>query len=83
MTQQQAEPALASVRRFAQWVPACEQGRHLVHPGMTCDQADRQIEADEAYLARVNRTLDRLLGPRTPIAAVPEALRGPRWTPAP
>lgn len=59
-----------NVQRIATWVPACDSGQHIHHPGLTCEQADAQIVADEAAWKRHLRT---------PMADVPAALRGPNW----
>lgn len=29
--------------------PGCDTGRHIHHPGLTCEQADAQIAAERAY----------------------------------
>ncbi|MEU1373011.1 hypothetical protein ABZ442_05015 [Streptomyces triculaminicus] len=62
-----------SVKKIAVMVPGCETGRHTVHPGLTCDQADEQIAADQAFL-------DRCLSAATAMRGVPAALRGPAWS---
>ena len=58
--------------------PVCDSRRHTEHDGLTCEEADTLIAADQAALdASINRAL-RLLE-RTDMADLPPALRGPRW----
>lgn len=59
-----------TAKKLIAWVPGCDNGQHLHHPGLTCDEADQQITADQVWLART-------IG--TPMADVPPALRGPNW----
>lgn len=67
------------VKKLTALVHGCESGQHLDHPGLTCEQADKQIAHEEAFWrsawgARYTAVL-------TPMKDVPAALRGPNWRP--
>jgi hypothetical protein len=68
-------------RKLTALVPACDTGRHIHHPGITCAQMDEEIEwMDEYFAAELSKTLGRKI---TPMSEVPPALRGPNWKATP
>ncbi|MFI2426533.1 hypothetical protein ACH5A7_20960 [Streptomyces sp. NPDC018955] len=69
-------PEELTVRKLIQYVPACDTGRHVIHPMETCDEY-------EAYCATVRAWWVNSVEPiftRTPMTEVPPSLRGPNWT---
>lgn len=60
------------VREIPTWHPVCPEGRHVNHPGYTCDDADNLAAAGRAFLDSAARALAE-------IADIPAALRGPNW----
>lgn len=65
-------------KKLTTWVPGCETGQHIHHPGLTCQEADTQIAHEEAFWKEHwSRLYAATL--RTPMCDVPPALRGPNW----
>lgn len=62
-----------TVRYVGSWWPTCPEQRHLVHPDITCEEADQVIEHNRSLINAIGRHLDVLLG------TTPPALRGPNW----
>lgn len=63
------------IRHIAPWRPACPEGRHVDHPGYTCDDAENLAAAGQKLMADVVQALDAL------DSDTPAALRGPNWRP--
>ncbi|MFE0800100.1 hypothetical protein [Streptomyces sp. NPDC058812] len=73
MTESDARP----VRKITHLVPACDTGRHVIHPMETCDEYEAYSEAmRKLYTDALTTAFSQYV---TPMSEVPAALRGPNW----
>jgi hypothetical protein len=68
-------PSPLRAKKLAHLVPACDTGRHVIHPMETCDEYEAYCATARAWWASSAEPVF----PRTPMAEVPAALRGPNW----
>lgn len=71
------EARTLTAKKLFSWVPACESGRHVAHPGETCEEYEAYCEAASATW---ENAFGAILAARlTPMSQVPATLRGPRY----